>query len=301
MRIFLTGGTGFIGSRLIAALRARGDECVVVTRGRAAALVDAGVHVIQADPTQPGEWQSELARCDAVVNLAGAKIVDPPHRWSAARKQVLRDSRVDTTRRVVDAIADASTPPSVLVSASAIGFYGHRGADVLDEHEPAGDDFLARLAADWEREAERAAARTRVVLVRGGLALGAEGGVLASMAPIFKLGLGGPWGDGQEWWSWIHVDDQVQLLLFILDGSLAGPVNATAPNPVTVRAFVRALGHALGRPAVARVPEFAVRAALGEAADALLRLQRVIPAKARDAGFAFRHEEIEGALAAIFE
>jgi uncharacterized protein (TIGR01777 family) len=301
MRVFITGGTGFIGTRLIKALRARGDECVVVTRGRGASLAEDGVAVIQADPTEAGDWQSALAGSDAVINLAGAKIVDPPHRWSAARKQVLRDSRVDTTRRVVDAIADASTPPSVLVSASAIGFYGHRGDDILDERAPAGTDFLARLAADWEAAAEGASPHTRVALLRGGLALGAEGGVLASMAPIFKLGVGGPWGDGQEWWSWIHVDDQVRLTLFILDGALAGPVNATAPNPVTVQTFVRALGHALGRPAVARVPEFAVRAALGEAADALLRLQRVVPTKALDAGFTFRHDEIDGALAAIFE
>jgi uncharacterized protein (TIGR01777 family) len=300
MRIFLTGGTGFIGSRLVRALRARGDDCVVVTRGPGHAVADTGAQVIQADPTQPGDWQTELARSDAVVNLAGAKIVDPPHRWSADRKRLLRDSRLETTRRVVEAIDQATTPPRVLVSASAIGFYGHRGDDVLDEGEPAGTDFLARLAADWEKAAEKASPRARVALLRGGLALGAEGGVLASMAPIFKLGLGGPWGDGQEWWSWIHVDDQVRLTLFVLDGTLSGPVNATAPHPVTVRTFVRALGHALGRPAVARVPEFAVRAALGEAADALLRLQRVVPAKALEAGFTFQHEEIEGALAAVF-
>jgi uncharacterized protein (TIGR01777 family) len=301
MRIFLTGGTGFIGTRLIGALRERGDECVVVSRGRAEPLAAVGVKVVTADPTDTGAWQEEVARSDAVVNLAGAKIVDPPHRWTASRKAELRDSRIETTRRVVEAIGAAATAPAVLVSASAIGYYGGRGDDVLDETEPAGSDFLARLAVDWEAAALAATTRTRVTVLRGGLALGADGGVLASLIPIFKLGLGGPWGDGSEWWSWIHAHDQVRLVLYVLDGSLAGPVNATAPQPVTVREFVRALGHALGRPAIARVPEFAVRAALGEAADALLRLQRVVPTKALEAGFAFRYEAVNDALRAIFD
>lgn len=300
MRVFLTGGTGFIGAHLIGALRHRGDECVVVSRGGSDTLAAMGVRVIRADPTATGPWQEAVDGCDAVINLAGAKIVDPPHRWTAARKQELRDSRIETTRRVVEAITNAARRPEVLVTASAIGYYGPRGDDVLDEREPAGSDFLARLAAEWESAAAAAAPYARVTALRGGLALGADGGVLAAMTPIFKLGLGGPWGDGLEWWSWIHVEDQVRLTLFALDGVLEGPVNATAPNPVTVRDFVHALGHALHRPAVARVPEFAVRAALGEAADALLRLQRVVPAKALDAGFEFRFDTLEAALGDIF-
>ena len=300
MRVFLTGGTGFIGAHLIRALRQRGDECVVVSRGGSEALAEMGVRVIRADPTAPGPWQEAIDGCDAVVNLAGAKIVDPPHRWTAARKRELRSSRIETTRCVVEAIAGAARRPAVLVSASAIGYYGPRGDDILDESQPAGTDFLASLAAEWEAAAEPAQAHLRVTMLRGGLALGADGGVLAAMTPIFKLGLGGPWGDGLEWWSWIHVEDQVRLTLFALDGTLEGPVNATAPHPVTVRDFVHALGHALHRPAVARVPEFAVRAALGEAADALLRLQRVVPTKALDAGFEFRFDTLDAALGDIF-
>jgi uncharacterized protein (TIGR01777 family) len=300
MRIFLTGGTGFIGTHLVRALRQRGDECVVVSRTPESRWNDPGVHVVTADPTEPGEWQTEIGSCDAVVNLAGARIVDPPHRWTSARKDELRRSRVETTRRVVEAIEVAATPPRVLASASAIGYYGPRGDDMLDESEPAGSDFLARLTAEWEAAAQRASQRTRVAVLRGGLALGADGGVLAPLRPIFKLGLGGPWGDGSEWWSWIHVEDQVRLTLFILDGSLDGPVNVTAPNPVTVREFAKALGQELGRPAVARVPEFVLRAALGEAADALLRLQRVVPRRALSAGFAFRYPRVAEALAAVF-
>ncbi len=300
MRVFLTGGTGFIGTHLVRALRQRGDECVVVSRSSKSPWNDPGVRLVTADPTKPGAWQEELGSCDAVVNLAGAKIVDPPHRWTKARKEELRRSRVDTTQLVVEAIGAAGTPPAVLASSSAIGYYGPRGDDVLDEQQPAGRDFLARLAAEWEVAAQRASQKTRVVVLRGGLALGADGGVLASLTPIFKLGLGGPWGDGSEWWSWIHVDDHVRLTLFLMDGSLDGPVNVTAPNPVTVGAFAKALGRELGRPAVARVPEFALRAGLGEAADALLRLQRVVPQRALAAGFEFRYPKVEEALAAVF-
>ena len=300
MRIFLTGGTGFVGTHLVRALRRRGDECVVVSRSSRSPWRDPGVRMVTADPTEPGAWQEELGSCDAVVNLAGAKIVDPPHRWTNARKGELRRSRIETTRLLVEAIEASGTPPAVLASSSAIGYYGPRGDDELDEQEPAGSDFLARLAAEWEATAQRASGRTRVALLRGGLALGADGGVLASLSPIFKLGLGGPWGDGSEWWSWVHIEDQVRLTLFLLDGSLDGPVNVTAPNPVTVGAFAKALGHALGRPAVARVPAFALRAALGEAADALLRLQRVVPRRALTAGFQFRYAQVEEALAAVF-
>lgn len=255
--------------------------------------------MIAGDPTQPGPWQQDVAACDAVVNLAGARIVDPPQRWTAARKALLRASRVDTTRQVVDAIRGAASPPH-LVSVSAIGYYGPRGSDIVTEDDPPGTDFLASLAADWERTARAAESTTRVTLVRGGLALGTGGGVLQSLVPLFKLGLGGPWGSGEQWWSWIHVVDQVRLMLFAIDRSVTGPLNATAPNPVTVNAFAAALGKALGRPAIARAPAFALRLALGEAADALLELQRVVPGRAEAAGFEFRFPRLEGALDDIF-
>ncbi len=298
MRVCLTGGTGFIGSHLVRSLIARGDRCVVVSRSGRNRWDDPSVRVIRGDPTEAGAWQQEAATSDVVVNLAGARIVDPPHRWTAARKALLRASRVDTTKHVVEAVCGAASPPH-LVSASAIGYYGPRGDDIVTEDDPPGTDFLATLAAEWERTASAAEGCTRVTLVRGGLALGTGGGVLQSLLPLFKLGLGGPWGSGEQWWSWIHVDDQVRLMLFAIDRTLTGPLNATAPNPVTVDAFASALGKALGRPAFARAPAFALRLTLGEAADALLDLQRVAPRRAETAGFEFRFPRLEGALADI--
>jgi len=299
MRVFVTGGTGFIGGSLVQALVRRGDRCVVLSRSGSDPWGRDGVRVVRGEPTTRGAWQAELAGSDAVVNLAGARIVDPAHRWTDARKALLRSSRVETTKRVVEAIREAARPPAALISGSAIGYYGPRGDDVVDESEPAGDDFLARLCVEWEAAALEAADLTRVALLRTGLVLGADGGVLASLLPLFRLGLGGPWGDGTQWWSWIHVEDQVRLILYAIDHSLAGAVNATAPDPVTVNAFAGALGEALHRPALARAPAFALRLVLGEAADALLHLQRVVPRRALDAGFDFRYPELSGALEAI--
>lgn len=300
MRIFITGGTGFIGGTLVRALAERGDRCVVLSRSGSDPWGRDHVQVVRGDPTARGPWQAELAGSDVVVNLAGARIVDPTHRWTDARKALLRNSRVETTKRVVEAMLEAARPPAALVSGSATGYYGPRGNDVVDESEPAGDDFLARLCAEWEAAALETSDVTRVTLLRTGLVLGADGGVLASLLPLFRLGLGGPWGDGTQWWSWIHVEDQVRLILYAIDHPLTGAVNATAPNPVTVNAFAQALGAALHRPALARAPAFALRLMLGEAADALLHLQRVVPRRALDAGFEFRHPELAGALGAIF-
>jgi uncharacterized protein (TIGR01777 family) len=300
MRLFVTGGTGYIGTHLVRTLTQRGDECVVVSRSSETPWDVQGVRLVTADPTKAGSWQEEIGTCDAVVNLAGVRIVDPPHRWSSSRKDALRRSRVDTTRNVVDGIRSAPRRPAVLLSQSAVGYYGPRGAEPLDESAPPGNDFLAGIAAEWEAAALEASSITRVAVLRSGPVLGAGGGALAAMEPIFKLGLGGPWGDGSAWWSWIHLDDQVRLMQFALDGTLEGPVNATAPHPVTVNTFAKALGRALGRPAVAHAPAFALRAALGEAADALLHLQRVVPTQALAAGFEFSYPEIEAALAAIY-
>lgn len=300
MHIFITGGTGFIGGALVRGLVERGDRCVVLSRSGGNPWGGDGVRVVRGDPTGRGGWYGDLAACDAVVNLAGARIVDPAHRWTDTRKAVLRNSRVETANRVVEAIREAPRPPAVLVSASAIGYYGPRGNDVVDETDPAGTDFLAGLCTEWETAALEAAAATRVTILRGGLALGADGGVLASLLPLFRLGLGGPWGDGTQWWSWIHVEDQVRLIQFAIDHELPGAVNATAPHPVTVNGFAMALGDALRRPALARAPAFALRLMLGEAADALLHLQRVVPRRALEAGFEFRYPELAGALEAIF-
>jgi uncharacterized protein (TIGR01777 family) len=298
MRVFLTGGTGFIGSHLVSALIERGHHCVVVSRGTRTWNSEA-VELVKGDPTKSGPWQKALATCDAVINLAGAIIVDPPHRWTEARKAVIRKSRVETTHCVVDAIHDAPTPPKVLVSSSAIGYYGSRGDRVLDETAPPGDDFLARLCVEWEEAARAAEGTTRVTLLRTAPVIGRGGGVLSPMLPAFRLGLGGAWGPGTQWWSWIHVDDVVGIIFLALERELPGALNVTAPVPVSVTTFTKTLADVLHRPAVARVPDFALRLGLGEAAEALLASLRVVPRRVLDAGYTFRFSELRPALADV--
>jgi uncharacterized protein (TIGR01777 family) len=296
LRVFVTGGTGFIGSRLVKALVERGEECVVLSRSGHDPWGHPAVRVVQGDPVNAGGWQNEVSGAYAVVNLAGAPIVDPPHRWTEARKALLRRSRVDTTKNLVAAITKAERPPGIFLSSSAIGFYGPRGDTALTESAPAGTGFLADLAQDWEHAALEAHTVTAVTLLRTGLVLGNGGGVLGTLLPLFRLGLGGPWGSGDQWWSWIHLEDHVELMLYALDRRIAGPLNLTAPNPVTVRAFAASLGRAVHRPTLLPAPSFALRLAFGEAADALLDLQRVIPQAALDAGFAFQFPTLDEAL-----
>lgn len=301
MRVALTGGTGYIGRHVVRALVGRGDTCVVVSRSGKDPWDDLRVEIVQGDPTSPGPWQRAIAEADMVVNLAGARLVDPPGRWTARRKGVLHTSRVDTTRHVASAIRDAPRPPRAFLSASAIGYYGPRGDDLVDESEPPGDDFLGWMCADWEQAALVARDATRVVTLRTGLVVGRGAPLLAPMLPFFKLGLGASWGSGREWVSWIHIADEVGLMCRLLDHhEAAGAFNLTAANPVTVDDFVNALGDALNRPVWLRVPAFALRIGLGEAADALLNLQRVIPKRAQEVGYAFRYTEIDGALRDIF-
>jgi uncharacterized protein (TIGR01777 family) len=300
MRVFVTGGTGLIGSRLVRALLDRGDECVVVSRSGRDPWGHERAEIVRGDPMTAGEWHRSVAGCDVVVNLAGQRIIDPPHRWTAARKRLLRDSRVEITQRVAAAIRAAEPTPHTFVSASAVGYYGNRGDETLDESAAGGDDFLADLSVAWEAAAVAAEDKTRVVCVRTGIVLDRSGGALAPLIPLFKLGLGGPWGDGTQWWSWIHVADEIDLMLFAIDSDVAGPLNLTAPNPVTVKSFATALGRALKRPALMRQPAFALRLAMGEMADALLASQRVVPQRALDAGYAFRFPELDGALGDLF-
>lgn len=299
MKAFLTGGTGFLGRHLVAALLARGAEVVVVSRRTRDPWNDPRVRVTPGDPTRAGPWQAAVAGCDTVFNLAGYPIVEPPHRWTDHRKAVIRESRVETTHRVVEAIRAAQPRPSVLISQSAVGYYGSRGDAPLDETAPPGDDFLARLCAEWEEAARGALGVARVVLLRTAPVLGKGGGVLQPMLTPFRLGVGGPWGRGTQWWPWIHVDDVTGLALFALDQGLTGAVNAVAPSPVTVNEFARALGDVLHRPAVARVPDFVLKLALGEAAAALLASQKVVPARAQSAGYVYRFPELRGALEAV--
>ncbi len=298
MRVFLTGGTGFIGRHLVRSLRSDGHTCVVVSRSGKDPWNDSGVTVVQADPTTPGPWQQHAGSADAVVNLAGEKIVDPPLRWTKRRKARIRRSRVETTALLAETVRESDV--AVFASMSAIGYYGHRGQEIVDEEAAPGDDFLGTLAVEWEGAALAAAAESRVVLMRSGLPLAPDGGILEPMLPIFRLGLGGPWGDPKQWLSWIHLEDEIGLIRFLLEHDVAGPVNLTAPNPATVGEFVRELGRSLSRPAVIPTPAFALRLALGESADALLHLQRVVPARALAAGYEFRHPTLAGALAALF-
>jgi hypothetical protein len=293
MRIFLTGATGLIGRALAASLGADGHEVVALSRGGSPAALPAGTRLVRGDPAVAGPWQEELARCDACVNLAGEPVA--AGRWTDERRKRIRDSRVLSTRNVAAVVGAGG--PGVLVNGSAIGYYGPRGDEVIDESFPAGNDFLAHVALEWEEATRAAARRARVVLVRTGIVLAAEGGALPRLALPFRMMAGGPIGDGGFWQSWIHVADQVGILRLALeDGRASGPMNATAPDPVRNRDLARALGRVLRRPSLLVAPAFAVRAALGEMAEVILASQRVVPQRALALGYRFRWPSLEPAL-----
>jgi hypothetical protein len=306
MRVFITGGTGLIGSRLIPRLRQRQDEVVVLTRRAAAARAKMpDCTIVEGDATQPGPWQEAVAGCDAVVNLAGESIF--ARRWSDDFKRVLFDSRVKSTVNVVEALGRnprmASGAGKVLVNASAVGYYGPRGDEEIDETTPPGDDVLARICVEWEAAAWAAESHgVRVCTVRTGVVLDREGGALAQLLTPFKLGLGGPAGSGKQWLPWIHHADEVGILLLGLDNPAAtGPMNATAPNPVTNREFGKALGRALHRPAFFPTPGFVLRLTLGEVATVVLDGQRVLPRRVQELGYSFQFPTIDAALADILK
>lgn len=303
MRVLVTGATGFVGRPLVAALQARGDSVVVITRDGSRAGPLGNVEVIAAELETPGAWQSEIAGCDAVVHLAGEPI--GARRWNAQVKQAIRDSRVEGTRVLVEGIAQlpAERRPKVLVSASGVDFYafatgpGEFADDEVTEKDPVGDHFLSSVCRNWEEEAARAAdTGARVVAMRTGLVLG-DGGALAKMTGPFKWFVGGPIGSGRQWVSWIHRDDVVAAYLAALDDArYQGPINLVAGS-VTAKELARALGAALGRPSWLPVPGFALRAAVGELSEYLLNGRNVVPAKLRALGFRFAHPELEAALA----
>ena len=294
-RILVTGGTGFVGSRLVAALVAAGHEVTVLTRSAArAASLPAPIRVV----TSLDQIGSDT-RIDAVVNLAGEPIADGL--WTTAKRRRILGSRLGVTRQVVDLIGRLRERPAVLVSGSAVGWYGLRGDETLDEASAGTSCFSRTVCTRWERAAMRAAMDVRVVRLRIGLVLGAEGGLLARMLVPFEFGLGGPIGSGRQWMSWIHRDDLVRLIVHaIVTPGLNGAVNGTAPSPVRNATFTAALGRALGRPAILRVPTAPLRLALGAFADELLLGgQRVMPAAARASGFRFTYATIDAALAAV--
>ena len=297
MPIVIAGGTGFLGRALVRTLRADGHQVRVLTRQpRHADDVAWSPGALDARA-----WTTVVDGADAVINLAGESIAGK--RWNAARKQAIRDSRLQATGALVLAIADAKQPPPVFISASAIGFYGTRGDERLTEDSSLGSGFLADVCRDWERIAMEVATRSRVVRVRTGIVLGRGGGALPPMALPFRLLVGGPVGGGQQYMSWIHVDDWVAMVRWALaTNAVSGAINLTAPAPVTNAEFAHALGRALHRPSFMRTPAFALRLLLGEEmAEALvLGGQCVLPARAEAMGFVFKYPRLNAALAAIF-
>ena len=292
MHVFVTGATGLIGRALCEALRRRGDEVTALSRRPGVAL-PPGVRLVQGDPAVAGAWTGALAGADAVVHLAGEPVAGG--RWTAARKARLVSSRLDSTRLVAGAVAAGG--PAVLVQGSAVGFYGDRGDEALDEAAAPGHGFLADLSVRWEAAAAPAAARARVVLVRTGLVLAREGGALPALARPFRLFAGGPLGDGRAWQPWIHLADEVGLLLLALDDArVRGPFNAVAPAPVRQAELASALARVLRRPNLFPVPEVALRLAVGEMAEVLLASQRVAPARAEALGYRWRFPALEPAL-----
>lgn len=289
MRVVVTGSSGLIGTCLVTRLHAGGHQVVRLVRRRPR----AGDEVFW-NPAHDELDLDGLGQVDAAVHLAGAGVGD--HRWTDSYKRTLHDSRVQGTRTLVSALVALDRRPAVLVSGSAVGFYGSRGDQELTERSPGGQGFLADLVRDWEAETEPAArAGIRVALARTGLVLSPRGGALSRLLPLLKLGVAGPLGDGRQWWSWITLDDEVAALQFLLQGDLSGPVNLTAPIPVRNRELIAALGRALHRPTLLPAPAVVLRLALGELADDVLASQRVLPRRLLTAGFRFRHETVDAA------
>jgi uncharacterized protein len=294
MKIFLTGGTGFVGKSLAPALIREGHEVTVLTRSGKGG--PPGVSLVEGDPTQKGGWQAAIKEHDAVINLAGASIFT---RWTDEAKKIIRESRLLTTRNLVGALEGARVRH--FFSTSAVGYYGFHKDEALTEESLPGDDFLARLGRDWEKEAKEAEKKgCRVVITRFGIVLGEKGGALGQMIPLFRKYLGGPLGGGNQWFSWIHIEDLTAAFLFLLGHpEFSGPVNFTAPNPVRNRELAKTIGKAMGRPSFLPVPGFMLKLALGEFGSILLEGQRVIPQKLLKSGFQFRYPEIEQAIEQI--
>jgi hypothetical protein len=294
MNITITGATGFIGRHIVPALIGRGDQVTILTRSPRAGLNPKyAAWDAQSPPPR------EALEADAVIHLGGESVAQ---RWTAQAKARIRNSRIDGTRALVDGLGAAARPPAVLISASAIGIYGSRGDEVLTERSQPGSGFLEDVCVAWEREAARAMELgIRIVNPRFGIVLG-QGGALARMLPAFQAGLGGKLGSGDQWMSWIHMDDVVGLLLAALNhADLWGPLNATGPNPVTNAEFTKELARVLKRPAMVPVPIFALKLLFGEMAEVLVSSQRVMPGAAIRCGYEFRFPELGPALEALFD
>jgi uncharacterized protein (TIGR01777 family) len=294
MKVFMTGGTGFVGTYLSRALLKAGHRVTILTRRAQPPPAPEGISFLTGNPTQAGPWMDVVPEHDWIINLAGASIFT---RWSEAHKKAIFESRVFTTRNLVNALA-AGDRRQLFCSTSAVGYYGPRGEEDLTEDSPPNADFLGELARNWEAAALQAQdLGVRVVITRFGIVMGRDGGALGQMVPTFKKFLGGPLGSGRQWFSWIHQQDQVRAYLFLqAHPEIAGPVNFTAPHPVRNRDLTEALGQVLHRPTWLSPPEFMLRLMLGEFAETLLTGQKVFPQRLQQAGFEFNFPTIQAAL-----
>ncbi len=301
MKIAVTGGTGFIGSRLVERLQAEEHQILLLVRNVPSAQKRfPQAEVVAYQPKKSGDWQQSIAGCDGVVNLAGEPI---SNRWTENSKQEILESRQLGTQKIVEAIAQANPKPSVLVNASAVGYYGTSETAVFNETSSPGKDFLAQVCQAWETEAEKVkASGARLAIVRIGIVLGPDGGVLARMMFPFQLFAGGPLGDGKQWVSWVHREDLVSLIIKALtDSSVAGVLNGTAPNPVSMGQLCQELGSIIQRPSWLPVPGFALELLLGEASKLVLEGQNVQPQETEAIGFQFQYPTIKAALSQILK
>jgi uncharacterized protein (TIGR01777 family) len=299
MKILITGGTGFVGTQLTSRLIQDGHEVTILSRSaKRPGEVPRGISYLLGDPTQKGPWQEAIKNHDAVINLAGASIFA---KWTEQHKKAIRESRVSTTRNIVEGIPEHPKKQFTLLSTSAVGYYGFCGDEELTEESPPGDDFLARIASEWEGEALKAKERgARVVITRFGIVMGEKGGALSQMIPLFKKYIGGPIGSGKQWFSWVHIKDLSEAFAFLMKHpEISGPVNVCAPNPVRNKDLAKALGKVLHRPSFIPAPGFMVKLVLGEFGSVILKGQRVIPRRLLDSGFAFQYPDIDRALQGI--
>lgn len=301
MKIIITGGTGLIGRGLIRELSRTGSEAIVLSRHPEGKKLWGNARLVKWDGETPHGWQKYVDEADGIVNLAGENIAGPgliPDRWTADKKKAIVNSRLKCGRAVNSAVHAADNPPEVLVQASAIGYYGPSGDEALTEEAESGSDYLAGVAREWEKVTSPVEKEgVRRTIIRTGMVLSERGGVLPRFLLPMRAFVGGPFGDGNQWHSWIHIEDEVRAIRFLLEeDGREGPFNLTAPNPCKNREFVRELGHLLHRPTAIRAPEVAVRLGLGEVSTLVLDGQRVIPAKLTEAGFEFNHGELRPAL-----
>lgn len=301
MRIIISGGTGLIGSKLVNDLAAEQHEVLVLSRSPEKYTFPAGVQGVKWNGRTAEGWGHLVNETDAIVNLAGENIAGThfiPSRWTPERKRRIHDSRVEVGSAIIEAVQAAANKPSVLIQASAVDYYGSHGDEILTEEDPPSESFRARVCQVWEQTTQAVEAMgVRRVIIRTGVILSREGGALPITALPFRLFVGGPLGSGQQWWSWIHIDDEVRAIRFLLENEFAhGVFNLTAPNPLTNKAFGKMIGRVLKRPSFIPVPAFALKLVLGEVANVVLKGQRVLPQRLEAAGFTFKFPDAHSAL-----